>query len=102
MSSPTHHTGLVKWYNIKAGYGFIHDQQTGDDVFVHAAGLTRSLKENPPREGEELLLNIRESNKGPEARNVARTLEPSLPPQRAPPKTYEGRCRMMTKITLTA
>ncbi|MPC77415.1 Cold shock-like protein CspE [Portunus trituberculatus] len=70
MASPADHTGLVKWYNVRAGYGFIQDLSTGKDVFCHASGLTRSLKDRPPREGDEVLLAIREGKKGPEAKDV--------------------------------
>ncbi|XP_045101324.1 Y-box-binding protein 2-like [Portunus trituberculatus] len=67
MASPAHHTGFVKWYNVKAGYGFIEDLRTGKDIFCHASGLTRALKDRPPREGDEVLLAIQEGSKGPEA-----------------------------------
>ncbi|XP_045114007.1 uncharacterized protein LOC123506156 [Portunus trituberculatus] len=70
MASPAHHTVLVKWYNVKAGYGFIEDLRTGKDIFCHASGLTRALKDRPPREGDEVLLAIHEGSKGPEARDV--------------------------------
>ncbi|MPC38949.1 hypothetical protein E2C01_032467 [Portunus trituberculatus] len=64
MTSPAHHHGLVKWFNIKAGYGFIHDLHTGADVFCHASGLTRPLKDRSPREGDGVLLAVREGIKG--------------------------------------
>ncbi|XP_045111709.1 cold shock protein ScoF-like [Portunus trituberculatus] len=70
MASSADHPGLVKWYNVKAGYGFIQDLRTGKDVFCHASGLTRSLKDRPLREGDQVLLAIREGKKGPEAREV--------------------------------
>ena len=28
-------TGIVKFYSLAAGYGFIVDDETGTDVFVH-------------------------------------------------------------------
>jgi len=27
--------GVVKWFNIKKGFGFLVDPSTGEDVFVH-------------------------------------------------------------------
>ena len=33
-------TGKVKFYNDQKGFGFIVDEATGKEVFVHATGLT--------------------------------------------------------------
>ena len=33
-------TGKVKFYNETKGFGFIIDEATGKEVFVHATGLT--------------------------------------------------------------
>lgn len=32
-------TGTVKFFNEEKGYGFITDDETGKDIFVHATGL---------------------------------------------------------------
>lgn len=32
-------TGVVKFYSLAAGYGFIVDDETGTDVFVHLNNL---------------------------------------------------------------
>lgn len=32
-------TGIVKFYSLAGGYGFIVDDETGNDVFVHVNNL---------------------------------------------------------------
>ena len=42
--------GKVKWFNSKKGYGFITDDETEKDIFLHVTALEKSklrvLKEN--------------------------------------------------------
>lgn len=35
--------GTVKFYNKTKGFGFITDQDTQDEIFVHATGLTEEI-----------------------------------------------------------
>jgi|GEM_PF-1423360 CspA family cold shock protein len=35
-------TGVVKFYSLAAGYGFIVDDETGGDIFVHVENLKKS------------------------------------------------------------
>lgn len=32
-------TGVVKFYNESKGYGFIKNEETGNDIFVHVTGI---------------------------------------------------------------
>tara|TARA_Y100001958_G_C21147563_1_gene484536 strand:- start:14 stop:217 length:204 start_codon:yes stop_codon:yes gene_type:complete len=42
--------GKVKWFNAKKGYGFITEDKTDKDIFLHVSSLEKSklrvLKEN--------------------------------------------------------
>jgi cold shock CspA family protein len=31
--------GRVKWFSLEHGYGFLIDEQTGQEIFVHERGL---------------------------------------------------------------
>ena len=35
-------TGVVKFYSLAAGYGFIVDDETGTDIFIHVEKLKKS------------------------------------------------------------
>ena len=58
--------GKVKWFNGKKGYGFIEREDKEKDVFIHAASVRESgikfLKE-----GDELIFEVEEGDKGPSA-----------------------------------
>ena len=61
--------GTVKWFNAEKGFGFISQDDGGNDVFVHhseieASGF-RSLDE-----GQRVQFEIREGNKGQQATGV--------------------------------
>jgi len=62
--------GRVKWFNAAKGYGFI-EQESGADVFVHYSSIKdegfKTLKE-----GQEVLFEIVDGAKGPQAVNVTR------------------------------
>jgi CspA family cold shock protein len=62
--------GKVKWFNEAKGYGFIQ-QDGGKDIFVHHSSIQaegfRTLNE-----GEQVVFDISEGEKGPIAKNVVR------------------------------
>ncbi len=59
-------TGKVKFFNRKKGYGFILDEESSKEIFVHVSGLLdRDLKEN-----EEVIFDIEEDERGKKAVNV--------------------------------
>jgi len=60
-------TGSVKFFNTEKGFGFIVDQETGKDVFVHKTGLVDNVREDDKVEFE-----IEEGPKGLNATNVKR------------------------------
>ncbi len=59
-------TGKVKFYNESKGYGFIVDDETGKDIFVHATGL----KGTELREGDSVSYEEEEGRKGKVAAQV--------------------------------
>ena len=59
-------TGKVKWFNDQKGYGFIAQDDGGNDLFVHMSSITNgTLKDNVPVE-----YTIGEGRKGSCAMNV--------------------------------
>ena len=63
--------GTVKWFNSEKGFGFITDEATGKDVFVHFSGIVaegfKTLEE-----GQKVSFDIVEGNRGAQASNVVK------------------------------
>jgi CspA family cold shock protein len=61
--------GTVKWFNDAKGFGFIEQEEGGEDVFVHYSSIMiegyKSLKEGQPVEFE-----LAKADKGLRAANV--------------------------------
>ncbi|HRR36246.1 MAG TPA: cold-shock protein [Clostridia bacterium] len=54
--------GTVKWFNSEKGYGFISNDEGGDDVFVHFSAINidgyKALKE-----GQKVTFDVEEDPK---------------------------------------
>jgi CspA family cold shock protein len=62
-------TGKVKWFNSKKGYGFIKDEKTDKDIFLHISALEES-KLKMLKEEQELEFEIKEENNKLQAINL--------------------------------
>ena len=62
--------GTVKWFNNKKGYGFINEEG-GRDIFVHFSSIAMDGYKTL-NEGEQVIFEVEESTRGPEAKNVKR------------------------------
>ena len=67
FDSSVSYTGRVKWFNNKAGYGFVTivggDQRTGEDVFVHHSGVKTSSEQYKYLvQGEYVSFTLKESD----------------------------------------
>ena len=60
--------GKVKWFNGKKGYGFIEREDKEKDVFVHSSAAQAANLELS--EGDELIFEIEDGQKGPSAVNL--------------------------------
>jgi len=57
--------GTVKFFNNSKGFGFIKDEESENEYFVHASGLKDEIKEN-----DEVTFDLQEGKKGLNAVNV--------------------------------
>ena len=57
--------GIVKFYNSSKGFGFLREDNSENEVFVHATGLIDQIQENDQVEYE-----VTQGKKGLNAINV--------------------------------
>ena len=85
--------GTVKWFNAEKGFGFIAQEDGGDDVFVHYSAIQsqgyKSLDEN-----QKVEFDVTQGPKGPQAENVRASLNPDhrreTPPERVGSRAFAG------------
>ena len=58
-------TGTVKFFNETKGFGFIKEDESGKEYFVHVTGLVDKIREN-----DNVTFDIQEGKKGLNAVNV--------------------------------
>lgn len=59
-------TGKVKFFNESKGFGFIVDDNTGEEIFVHVTGLNGLTI----RENDDVSFEVQEGKRGLNAVNV--------------------------------
>jgi cold shock protein len=57
--------GTVKFFNASKGYGFVKDDETNKEYFVHVSGLIDKVKDN-----DAVTFEVVEGRKGLNAVNV--------------------------------
>jgi len=57
--------GTVKFFNSQKGFGFISQNDSRSDVFVHASGLIDEIRDN-----DQVSFDVEQSPKGLNAINV--------------------------------
>ncbi len=57
--------GTVKFFNDSKGFGFIKEDGTGEEFFVHVSGLKQDIREN-----DVVTFDVQQGKKGLNAVNV--------------------------------
>ena len=57
--------GKVKFFNASKGFGFIKDNESGEEHFVHVSGLVDTINED-----DEVTFELQQGRKGLNAVNV--------------------------------
>lgn len=57
--------GIVKFFNTEKGFGFIKDEETQEDIFVHKTGLIDRI-----REDDQVIFETEQGQKGLNAVDV--------------------------------
>jgi|TARA_B100000959_G_scaffold148251_1_gene155596 CspA family cold shock protein len=62
-------SGKVKWFNSKKGYGFITEDKTEKDIFLHVSALEKS-RLRVLKEDQRISFEIKEEKKKLQAINL--------------------------------
>ena len=62
-------SGKIKWFNAKKGYGFITDNETQKDIFLHVLELENS-KLRVLKEDQTIVYDIKEEKDKLQAINI--------------------------------
>ena len=62
-------SGKIKWFNSKKGYGFIKDDETQKDIFLHVSALEES-KLRVLKEDQTISYDIKEEKNKLQAINI--------------------------------
>lgn len=65
MNTINENNGTVKFYNHAKKFGFIKDDESGNDIFVHESGIVDAITE-----GSAVTYSVEAGKKGPNAVNV--------------------------------
>ena len=69
MRGLTMPSGKVKWFNAKKGYGFITDNETKKDIFLHVSALEES-KLRVLKEEQNITYDIKEEKNKLQSINI--------------------------------
>ncbi len=89
------YTGLVKWFDAKKGYGFIHHPDNGSDIFVHYSQIHSDKRFKTLRTGERVAFNLVDGPKGLLAKDV-------MPTETAAPENEAVKEEVSTEIAVPA
>ena len=62
-------SGKIKWFNSKKGYGFITEDETNKDIFLHVSALEES-KLRVLKEEQQIKFDIKEEKNRLQAINI--------------------------------
>jgi CspA family cold shock protein len=61
--------GKVKWFNAEKGFGFILNEETGKDIFVHYSAIVAEGYKQLA-EGDVVTYDLKQTERGEQATNV--------------------------------